>query len=291
MIGRRAAKVWAALWTRAAPRAKAPLDGLVIQSSASAAPMRAMIAWRADWKTAAIAEILRSRQGMLIDVGANVGQTLLDFLSAPVRSAYVGFEPNPVCYGHLAKFISANGLEQCLVIPAALGDTNGIAQLYRYGGDVDSGATTLPELRPRLKSVGTTICMLRLDDIADDLPGNDIALIKIDVEGGELAALRGMERTIARSKPWLMCEVLHRDVSAAAEPFAQRCDDLTRFVAGLGYQMLQLVQDGAGARIVRLEEVAAFPAIQWNDETSPLACDYLLVPNGEDALAREVLCG
>lgn len=252
--------------------------------------MRAMMAWRADWKTRAIADILRIRQGMLIDVGANVGQTLLDFLSAPVRSAYVGFEPNPICYVHLAKFISANGLDRCVVIPSALGDRNGIAQLYSYGGDVDSGATTVDELRPRLKAKPTAIAMLRLDDIADDLPDRDIALIKIDVEGGELAALRGMEQTVRRSKPWLMCEVLHRDVSAEAQPFVQRCEELTHFVAGVGYQVLRMVHGRADGRIARLDEVAAFPAVEWNDETSPVACDYLLVPKGESEAARKGLC-
>lgn len=289
MIGTKAANIWAALWTRAAPRARAPLDGLVIPSSASAAPLRAMLAWQPDWKTAAIGDILRLRPGMLIDVGANVGQTLLDFLSAPVHSTYVGFEPNPVCHGHLSKFISTNRLDRCLVVPAALGERNGIAQLYSYGGDVDSGATTVSGLRPRLKSMGASIAMLRLDDIVQDLPDSDIALVKIDVEGGELAVLRGMEKTIRESKPWLLCEVLHRDVSAEPESFVQRCQDLTRFVADVDYRVLRMVHRGADGGIVRLDDVVAFPALEWDDETSPFACDYLFVPKGEVAAARETL--
>ncbi|MDH8239020.1 hypothetical protein QIG13_27750, partial [Klebsiella pneumoniae] len=39
--------------------------------------------WRPDWKTQLISQLLTLRRETLIDVGANRGQTLLDYLSVP----------------------------------------------------------------------------------------------------------------------------------------------------------------------------------------------------------------
>jgi FkbM family methyltransferase len=283
-------RLWLKLWAGLAPRAKAPFGGLVIRSSASGAPLRALIEWRPDWKTRAIAAVLRDRSGVLIDVGANVGQTLLDFLAAPVRSTYLGFEPNAICYQHVARLISDNGLGDCHLVPAALGERNGVATLYRYGGDVDSGATTLAGLRPRLEAKGTNISVFRLDDLAGVLPEPEIALIKIDIEGGELEALRGMERTIGRTKPWIMCEVLHRDVSADPEPFSRRNQELMQLLTDLRYEVLRIAQDQVAGAKGRLETVTAFPDAAWDDRSSPYACDYLFVPKGQAEAARQVLC-
>lgn len=249
--------------------------------------MRALMAWRRDWKSELIARILGHRRGTLIDVGANVGQTLLDFLSAPVRSTYLGFEPNLICYQHLAGLVSANALSECHVVPAALGDKNGISNLYGYGGDVDAGSTTLRELRPRLTPRGSSICMFRLDDLAGVLPEPEIALVKIDVEGSELEVLRGMEHTVARTRPWMLCEVLHRDRSAEAEPHARRMRELMRLISSSGYEVLRVERGREG--ITALQPVSVFPEVVWDDSTSPEACDYLFVPDGHASAARELL--
>ena len=282
------AGLWAAVWRRIAPRANLPASGLNVRAYASDAPMRAMMDWKPDWKTQAITAILAHRAGALIDVGANVGQTLLDFLKAPQRSTYVGFEPNLTCYQHLAAFISGNHLDQCRVIPAGLADKNGIADLYRLGGDVDSGGTTLRDLRPRDQVKADACCIFRLDDLGGLTAGAGIALIKIDTEGSELDVLRGMEATIRASQPWILCEVLHRDELAEAEPYRRRCAELMRLLAELSYRVQRVLHDDG--RIERLEDVSEFPDQVWTDESIRL-CDYLFVPASDLSLTDKVLLG
>jgi len=285
MTGEIAGK-WAAVWRRIVPRAKLAGGTLTVHPFASDAPMRAMMEWKAHWKTRAIAAILARRSGTFIDVGANVGQSLLDFLSSSHRSAYLGFEPNLTCYQHLATFIAENCLDNCKVVPAGLGDRNGIATLYRLAGDVDSGGTMLKELRPRTKVMSDPCCIFKLDDLPELLPEPEIALIKIDAEGSELAVLRGMEMTVRRAQPWLLCEVLHRDDLAEAAPYHRRCAELMRLLRELGYGVQRAVHDDA--QIVELEGVSEFPDKLWTDESIRL-CDYLFVPNSDLAQTREAL--
>ena len=43
--------------------------------------------------------------------------------------------------------------------------------------------------------------MAPLDDIADEIGLRRMDILKMDIEGGECAALRGMERTLRRLRP------------------------------------------------------------------------------------------
>ena len=270
------------------PRVRLTGRRLTVTPVVSDSSMRALLDWRPDWKTQAVGAILASRPGVLVDVGANVGQTLLDFLSAPKGSTYVGFEPNLTCCQHLAQLISANRLENCQVIPSALGERSGISTLYRFGGDTDPGASTLRELRPALPAQPSTISMFRFDDLSDALPSDEISLIKIDVEGGELQVLRGMEATLRRRRGWILCEVLHRDRHADADDYQRRCSELMRFLEDLGYSVLRIIIGTSGSSVDGLEAVSSFPQVVYEEE-SVRACEYLFVPSAEAADARKLL--
>lgn len=250
--------------------------------------MRAMSRWSPTWKSRAIASILQHRQGTFVDVGANVGQTLLDFLSSPDRSDYMGFEPNLACAKHLSDFISANALQSCVIICAALGERTGIADFYSSGSEVDAGATIRESLRPALTTVARKICVFRMDDVREHLAMGPIALVKIDVEGSEVEVLRGMARTLKDTAAWVLCEVLHRDASADPQRYAERLAALTDLLGQLGYEALRIVQTAAGKDLCGLEPIASFPNVSWRDG-SEVECDYLFVPAGQCAEACEVL--
>jgi FkbM family methyltransferase len=246
--------------------------------------MQALLTWMPDWKTAAVATVLRNRRGDFVDVGANVGQTLLDFVTASVPANYIGFEPSLVCCEHLSRLIADNGLSNCRVVPAALGDRSGVATLYR-GSDVDAGATMLRELRPAYPVEAVETCVFRLDDLEGI---SAVSLIKIDVEGGELEALRGMRATIGRHQPWIICEVLDRDQFAEAAPHAERRVELMKLIQDMGYSAFRIGLDDSAIRIAHLEPVTAFPVQVWNDR-SATRCDYLFVPVADAERARELL--
>lgn len=149
------------------------------------------LAWNAEEYAAMKSQV--REQATVLDVGANVGAyTLLFATWAGPRGRVIAFEPASASRAGLLRHLALNGLADRVVVrPEAISDTTGTAPFVDEGthGDnhlVAGGGTGRSTLVP-----STTI-----DDFcasANVTPD----LIKIDIEGAELAALRGARRTIA----------------------------------------------------------------------------------------------
>jgi FkbM family methyltransferase len=131
----------------------------------------------------------------VLDLGANIGfYTLLAAPRVLPGGRVFAFEPAPENVELLRKNVAANGLEHVTVVPKACSDSAGRVTLH---------------LSPRGKGLHTIgaagngwasleIETVRLDEFFDD-PRFIVDVAKIDIEGAETRALRGMERLIARS--------------------------------------------------------------------------------------------
>jgi FkbM family methyltransferase len=110
----------------------------------------------------------------------------------------VTIEPVP----HLARLIAAVTPPHVDVVSAAATDHAGRAPLWLPAdGRGDRGVSSL--VRRELHGTALDVPCLALDTL--ELAG--VTLIKIDVDGGELAVLRGAERTVARELPALFIEL------------------------------------------------------------------------------------
>ena len=79
-----------------------------------------------------------------------------------------------------------------------------------------------------------TVSLVRLDDA---LPPDPVALLKVDVEGMELAVFRSAERLLERDRPVLYFEAWD------LPQFAESNAELTEFVASKGYRVWKLGND------------------------------------------------
>jgi len=130
------------------------------------------------------------RPGMHVaDVGANIGlySLLLARGTGPTGRVYA-FEPDALMAGALRRNLAANGATHAEVFECAVGAATGSAVLQRNAmnsGDNRLGTTTGTALHSEQTSV-------RVSALQDALQGRRLDFIKMDVQGWEGEALKGV---------------------------------------------------------------------------------------------------
>jgi FkbM family methyltransferase len=165
-----------------------------------------------------------------VDAGANRG-IWAEMLARLCPKVYA-FEPNPKLFPVLEAAARRN--VECFAY--GLSDADGQADLMIPGEGVrysNQGATLNPSKVLGVKHGVTQIETRRLDSLALA----PVGFIKIDVEGHELAVIRGATALIARDMPTLVVEIEERHTK---KPLAEALSEIT----SLGYRMLYLRQDG-----------------------------------------------
>jgi len=142
---------------------------------------------------------------LVFDVGANYGSHAIRFLVHGVR--VVAFEPNPACRAYFEAWCAANSVTP-EIVTAAVGDRPGTAELAVPGGATYMGTiddAVKARWSGRADVTTTKVAMITLDafttqcDLVPDV-------VKIDVEGTELAVLRGARRLLTEARPLLVFE-------------------------------------------------------------------------------------
>jgi FkbM family methyltransferase len=179
----------------------------------------------AGWQPGTTAGLLAAweltpRPGVFLDVGANAGvYSLLCRLLWPWTET-VAFEPSPGTVEAGRRWAAANGVAVRFE-RAALSDHEGEGVLH-LSSRSDASHSLVPGFR---EAVGTLpVDLLTLDGYVERT-GREPTVVKIDVEGHEREVLRGARRTLERSRPVVVVELLDLERSREA-------DALLR---GLGY--------------------------------------------------------
>lgn len=155
------------------------------------------------------------------DVGANVGY--FSILAARLGAQVHAFEPVPENVGMIRGNVAANGMEQSVQVhPVAAGASDGPAEFLvvedpSWSHLADRGRH--PRTRESLQ-----VEVVRLDGLG--LPAPD--LVKIDVEGSEVAVLEGALRTLQEDRPVVVIE-LHEtndEVCELLEPLGYVLENL-----------------------------------------------------------------
>ncbi len=160
-----------------------------------------------------------------VDIGAETGYYTLLFakLVGPEGQVY-SFEPRPSVKQRLDRNVEMNRLNNVRTFPFALFDLPGTAYLEE-GNDM-----LLLEKPPTGGlEVGTRV----FDQWMADEGINGVDLIKLDVEGAELNILKGMEKTLAKSRPAILVEV-HPDKMRG---FGCSPTDLVLLLSNYGYSL------------------------------------------------------
>lgn len=138
---------------------------------------------------------------LVLDVGANIGNHTL-FLASVVGCRVVAYEPNSRLTEPLRRSVELNGLQGVVTVrEVAVGQAPG-------HGDFEADQPENLGAQSVALGENGTLEVVRLDDEA--LPGAPV-MLKVDVEGMEVAALLGAERLIAEHRPTLYVECRDRE--------------------------------------------------------------------------------
>jgi FkbM family methyltransferase len=136
---------------------------------------------------------------VFVDAGANVGLYSIRASKAIGKGGVVhAIEPHPAVHSILKSNIANNHCENILTWEVALGEVGGTARLYN---STEPGSHSLLGGE---SNEGNVVKVLSLDEIIGD---RRLDLVKLDLEGSELLALKGMKKILGRrKKPILIME-------------------------------------------------------------------------------------
>lgn len=226
------------------------------------------------WMTDLLGKVLQEQHGAFLDVGVNVGQTLIKVKALDQHREYIGFEPNPGCAFYVQELIKQNKFENCTLLPVGLFIEDGVLSLDMFSDDVtDSSASLINNFRPDHKIHSRVfVPVFRFDSLEKFASRESIGIVKIDVEGAELEVVKSLLKIIQRDKPLILLEIL--PVYSDKNSFRMdRQDELEKIFADTGYAIYRVEKTSADtySGLKRVEKIGIH-----SDLTQ---CDYVIVPN------------
>jgi FkbM family methyltransferase len=193
------------------------------------------------------------RPGMVIlDVGANVGElSLVAARRVQPGGQVLAFEPIDRIADELERNCRTNKLDCVQVIRLALAEESGELKIYRPmarfsdGTEHDGLATLYPTVERSLDA--GTVSVSTVDEQVRQFGLGRVDLIKIDIEGAEMACLRGAIQTLRSFAPYLLIELQESTATAAGYSAA----DIVDFLGTLGYEFWRIDRGGTLRQLTR----------------------------------------
>ncbi|MBT4662926.1 MAG: FkbM family methyltransferase [Candidatus Marinimicrobia bacterium] len=155
------------------------------------------------WMSEILKKILNYSDGTFLDIGVNLGQTLIKLKSIEPTRDYIGIEPNPSCIFYLQHLVSSNQWQNIKLIPTGLYTVDCLLSLVG-GKDTDPASTIIHEFKISSQEnsrVLKLVPLLSFSTIQKSIPHQNISIIKIDTEGAEFEVMESLTKTIQSSKP------------------------------------------------------------------------------------------
>jgi FkbM family methyltransferase len=187
-----------------------------------------------------------------IDIGANFGLWSYHMARAVGRSGQVhAFEPVPFTARTFRKVARRLGFSRNVTLhEAGCGEQSGQVEFtvpVMNSGAISAGLVHMgrndarpgKEIHARFDKTKTIVAkVVTIDEAVPDI--SRLALLKCDIEGADLFAMRGARRTLETHKPVVVIEI----TPWFLEGFGLRVADVTDFFEQLGYRCFHFDDDG-----------------------------------------------
>lgn len=208
--------------------------------------------------------IMRARGiDLVLDVGANVGQYGGELRRTGYLGRIVSFEPLSAAFATLSSRAAADPAWDC--VNSALGETAGETVIHVAGNSYSSSLLPMADLHLQIAPESAyiadeTVAIASLDTAAARyLGGSERILLKLDVQGYELAALKGathtLESVVAVESEMSTCTLYE------GQPLWH---DIVHFLAGKGFQLAiahELIVDPDSGQLLQLDGLFTRPSL------------------------------
>ncbi len=171
----------------------------------------------------------------VLDIGANIGVHSVAFAAfAGPKGQVLAFEPSPKVAARLAQNLELNRCTNVTVVPLAVSSSSSKDATFFSPTGSNRGLGSLQKNFDLANSEQFSVDTVALDDMVEQL--GDISFIKIDIQGHELSALRGMVATIRSHRPVITFELEHEYLN---DP-ARYVDEIHQLFTGLAYRLFAI---------------------------------------------------
>ena len=208
--------------------------------------------------------LIKAPNPVIFDVGAHIGQTYLLYRKLFPAAKLFAFEPYPASFTKLNQSVGSDSAT--LTFQLALSDNDGQVPLHVNAADATS--SLLPTHPAAAGNWGSglletsqivNVRCRTLDSLSSELDLKHIDILKIDVQGSELAVLHGANKLLTRKEISLLyCEV----IVATTYKGQDKLHDYLRFMESLDYRLIDFFnpvrRDG---RLLQFDLMYAAPAL------------------------------
>lgn len=194
--------------------------------------------WALDAEIAAAKAVISAEEPVIFDVGANNGEWASLMHGVFPKARIYMFEPQPDCQGSIAERAIPNS---CL-IPHAVSSRRYTTKLFTPGNK--AGIASLHERKDSFfadtsfKAIDVETVVL--DEVIEERAIQQIDFMKMDIEGHELAALQGAQRSLANG----LIKALSFEFGSANINSRTFFRDFWDFLQPLGYRLSRILPSG-----------------------------------------------
>ena len=175
------------------------------------------------------------KNDVIFDLGCHVGSTIEEINKIWPQAKVYGFEPFKDFANKCHKRFLKNS--QIEIYQIAISDRKGYSNLTTSNYALSLHGNNLSTNYEG--NCKTKVRTIKLDNFVDEKKINNIKLIKIDVEGHELAVLKGMKNLLSKQKvDVIVCEVMFIEHFKGQALFLE----LSKFLEKFGYIIFDIRQ-------------------------------------------------
>lgn len=175
---------------------------------------------------------------IILDIGANIGQfsVIMSMFSGSSGKIYA-IEPYDKNISLIKKNIEINDIVNIYVHKVAIADKNG-RMIFRIYDDYAYNSFLLIDRKKLLKE--DSVECQTIDAFIEQNKITKLDLIKIDIEGYELPAMKGAENTLNKFRPGIIAEIQPLNLKSIGLGWR----DIIDYLAAKDYEAFVITDDG-----------------------------------------------